>query len=37
MFHAALEQTDARLSEVIHVGDHPEHDVLGVRPMACLI
>ena len=31
MFHAALEQTGARPSEVIHVGDHPEHDVLGAR------
>ena len=31
LFHAALEQTGARPSEVIHVGDHPEHDVLGAR------
>lgn len=31
MFHAALEQTGAQPSEVIHVGDHPEHDVLGAR------
>ena len=29
MFHAALERSGARPSEVIHVGDNPEHDVLG--------
>lgn len=31
MFHAALEQSGAQPSEVVHVGDHPEHDVLGAR------
>ena len=29
MFHAALETTGANPEEVLHVGDNPEHDVLG--------
>jgi putative hydrolase of the HAD superfamily len=29
MFHAALELTGAAPEEVLHVGDNPEHDVLG--------
>lgn len=29
MFHAALELTGASAREVLHVGDNPEHDVLG--------
>jgi putative hydrolase of the HAD superfamily len=29
MFHAALELTQAMPAEVVHVGDNPEHDVLG--------
>ncbi|MFT7289521.1 MAG: 2-haloalkanoic acid dehalogenase type II [Halieaceae bacterium] len=29
MFHAALECTGASPGEVLHVGDNPEHDVLG--------
>jgi putative hydrolase of the HAD superfamily len=29
MFHAALKSTGARPDEVLHVGDNPEHDVLG--------
>lgn len=29
MFHAALELTGVEPQEVLHVGDNPEHDVLG--------
>ena len=29
MFHAALALTGAKPEEVVHVGDNPEHDVLG--------
>jgi putative hydrolase of the HAD superfamily len=31
LFEAALAHTGARASEVVHVGDNPEHDVLGAR------
>jgi putative hydrolase of the HAD superfamily len=31
MFHAALETTGVQPKEVVHVGDSPEHDVLGAR------
>jgi 2-haloalkanoic acid dehalogenase type II len=31
MFHAALEKSGAASHEVIHVGDNPEHDVLGAQ------
>ena len=31
MFHAALELTGAKPQEVLHVGDNPEHDVLGAQ------
>lgn len=29
MFHAALIRTGVRAEEVLHVGDNPEHDVIG--------
>ncbi len=31
MFHAALQQTGVAASSVVHVGDDPEHDILGAR------
>jgi HAD superfamily hydrolase (TIGR01509 family) len=31
MFHAALERTGVAASNVIHVGDDPEHDIAGAR------
>lgn len=31
MFNEALKFTGARPEEVIHVGDHPEHDILGAQ------
>jgi HAD superfamily hydrolase (TIGR01549 family) len=31
MFHAAMEETGAAGHEIVHVGDNPEHDVLGAQ------
>jgi FMN hydrolase / 5-amino-6-(5-phospho-D-ribitylamino)uracil phosphatase len=31
MFHAALTQTGVSASDIIHVGDDPEHDIRGAR------
>ncbi len=31
MFHAALKKTGAEPADIIHVGDDPEHDILGAR------
>jgi putative hydrolase of the HAD superfamily len=31
MFHAALARTDAAPETVVHVGDHPSHDVAGAQ------
>ena len=33
MFQAALEQTGMAAEDIIHVGDDPEHDILGARNM----
>ncbi|WP_439102285.1 HAD family hydrolase [Congregibacter sp.] len=29
MFHAAIERTGVKAEEILHVGDNPEHDILG--------
>lgn len=29
MFHAALQESGAQAHEIVHVGDNPEHDVIG--------
>ncbi|EAQ97116.2 haloacid dehalogenase superfamily, subfamily IA [Congregibacter litoralis KT71] len=29
MFHAAIETTGVEAQEIVHVGDNPEHDILG--------
>ena len=31
MFHAALEKSGVAASQIVHVGDNPEHDILGAR------
>jgi HAD superfamily hydrolase (TIGR01549 family) len=31
MFHAAMEKSGAASHQIIHVGDNPEHDVLGAQ------
>ncbi|MFT6680620.1 HAD family hydrolase [Haliea sp.] len=31
MFHAALARTGAAAGEIVHVGDNPEHDILGAK------
>jgi putative hydrolase of the HAD superfamily len=31
MFHAALEQASVDARQIVHVGDNPEHDILGAR------
>ncbi len=31
MFHAALVATGAAAEEIVHVGDNPEHDILGAQ------
>jgi putative hydrolase of the HAD superfamily len=31
MFHAAMDKTGARATEIVHVGDNPEHDVQGAQ------
>ncbi len=31
MFHASMKETGARGHEMVHVGDHPEHDVAGAQ------
>jgi HAD superfamily hydrolase (TIGR01549 family) len=31
MFHAAMQESGAAGDEIIHVGDNPEHDVLGAQ------
>mgnify|MGYP001563821950 CR=1 FL=1 len=31
MFHAAMESSAASATEIVHVGDNPEHDVLGAQ------
>ena len=31
MFHASMKETGARSFEMVHVGDHPEHDVAGAQ------
>ena len=31
MFHASMKETGARSHEMVHVGDHPEHDVAGAQ------
>lgn len=31
MFHAAMARSGASAEEIIHVGDNPEHDILGAR------
>jgi putative hydrolase of the HAD superfamily len=31
MFHASMNQSGAAGHEMVHVGDHPEHDVAGAR------
>ena len=31
MFHAALEHAGVGPQEIVHVGDNPEHDILGAR------
>ncbi len=31
MFHASMRHTGAEAHEMVHVGDHPEHDVAGAR------
>jgi 2-haloalkanoic acid dehalogenase type II len=33
MFHAALERAQVSANEILHVGDNPEHDVLGAQQM----
>ena len=33
MFHAAMRESGAACHEVIHVGDNPEHDVLGAQQL----
>ena len=33
IFHAALKQANITASECLHVGDHPEHDMLGAHKM----
>lgn len=33
MFHAALDVTGVKAEEVLHIGDNPEHDVLGALQM----
>jgi putative hydrolase of the HAD superfamily len=33
MFHAALERSGARPDEIVHVGDHPEHDIRPAREL----
>ena len=31
MFHAALAESGVSASEIIHVGDNPEHDIKGAK------
>jgi putative hydrolase of the HAD superfamily len=31
MFHAALQESGADAREIVHVGDNPEHDILGAQ------
>ena len=31
MFHAAIEESGAAAREIVHVGDNPEHDILGAQ------
>jgi putative hydrolase of the HAD superfamily len=31
MFHASMKQTGASGHQMVHVGDHPEHDIAGAR------
>lgn len=31
MFHASMRETGADAREMVHVGDHPEHDIAGAR------
>jgi putative hydrolase of the HAD superfamily len=31
MFHAAMQKTGADAREIVHVGDNPEHDILGAQ------
>jgi putative hydrolase of the HAD superfamily len=31
MFHASMRETGATGAEMVHVGDHPEHDIAGAR------
>ncbi len=31
MFHASMKETGAHSREIVHVGDHPEHDVAGAQ------
>ncbi len=33
MFNAALNHTGLQSQQVVHVGDHPEHDMLGARQL----
>jgi FMN hydrolase / 5-amino-6-(5-phospho-D-ribitylamino)uracil phosphatase len=33
MFHAALERSGAQPSEIVHVGDNPEHDIFPAREL----
>ena len=31
MFHAAIEHSGARPDQIVHVGDNPEHDIVGAQ------
>ena len=33
IFHAALKQANVSAQECLHIGDHPEHDMLGAHDM----